>query len=80
VLFSQGFESLADPAACGSDPADAFDVIVPSLPGFGFPGPLTGFSDINFWKVSDLWHTLMNRDPGIREVRRRGLRHRRDRL
>ena len=27
---------LADPAAHGSDPADAFDVVVPSLPGCGF--------------------------------------------
>jgi len=27
---------LADPAAHGGDPADAFDVVVPSLPGFGF--------------------------------------------
>lgn len=27
---------LADPAAFGGDPADAFDVIVPSMPGYGF--------------------------------------------
>src|SRR5690242_4508315 len=27
---------LADPGAHGGDPADAFDVVVPSLPGFGF--------------------------------------------
>ena len=27
---------LSDPAAYGGDPADAFDVIVPSLPGYGF--------------------------------------------
>ena len=27
---------LTDPAGHGGDPADAFDVIVPSLPGFGF--------------------------------------------
>jgi pimeloyl-ACP methyl ester carboxylesterase len=27
---------LTDPARFGGDPADAFDVIVPSLPGFGF--------------------------------------------
>lgn len=30
---------LADPGAAGADPADAFDVIVPSFPGFGFSGP-----------------------------------------
>ena len=29
---------LADPAAHGGDPADAFTVVVPSLPGFGFSG------------------------------------------
>jgi microsomal epoxide hydrolase len=29
---------LADPAASGGDPADAFDVVVASLPGFGFGG------------------------------------------
>src|SRR5712664_4532586 len=55
---------LADPVAFGGDPADAFDVIVPSLPGFGFPGPLTGFPDVNFWKVADLWHTLMTETLG----------------
>jgi pimeloyl-ACP methyl ester carboxylesterase len=27
---------LTDPASFGGDPADAFDVIVPSLPGYGF--------------------------------------------
>lgn len=27
---------LADPGSYGGDPADAFDVVVPSLPGFGF--------------------------------------------
>ncbi|MFJ5991577.1 epoxide hydrolase family protein [Lentzea sp. NPDC092896] len=44
--------------------ADDFEVIVPSLPGFGFPGPLTGFPDVNFWKVADLWHTLMTETLG----------------
>lgn len=32
-------EPLADPRAHGGDPAHAFDVVVPSLPGFGFSGP-----------------------------------------
>jgi pimeloyl-ACP methyl ester carboxylesterase len=57
-------DPLADPAAFGGDPADAFDVIVPSLPGFGFPGPLTGFPDVNFWKVADVWHILMTETLG----------------
>lgn len=32
-------EPLTDPGRHGGDPADAFDVVVPSLPGFGFSGP-----------------------------------------
>ena len=32
---------LADPGAHGGDPADAFDVVAPSLPGFGFSDPPT---------------------------------------
>ncbi|GCE23629.1 epoxide hydrolase family protein [Dictyobacter kobayashii] len=49
---------LTNPAAHGSDPADAFDVIVPSLPGFGFsdrPGT-RGISNI---QVAELWASLM---------------------
>jgi epoxide hydrolase len=32
---------LTDPARYGGDPADAFDVVIPTLPGFGFSGPTT---------------------------------------
>ena len=32
---------LTDPRAHGADPALAFDVVVPSLPGYGFSGPVT---------------------------------------
>jgi Epoxide hydrolase N terminus len=37
--WSKVIRPLADPAAFGGDPADAFDVIVPSLVGFGFSTP-----------------------------------------
>ncbi len=49
---------LADPAAFGGDPADAFEVVVPSLPGFGFstPVPRTGVSSDT---AATLWHRLM---------------------
>ncbi|MFG3256777.1 epoxide hydrolase family protein [Streptomyces sp. NPDC048172] len=33
---------LTDPAAHGGDPADAFHLVIPSLPGFGFSTPLAG--------------------------------------
>ena len=32
-------DRLTDPAAYGADPADAFHVVLPSLPGYGFSGP-----------------------------------------
>lgn len=34
--FWASIEKLAFPSRFGGDPADAFDVVVPSLPGFGF--------------------------------------------
>ena len=30
---------LTDPRAHGGDPADAFHLVIPSMPGFGFSGP-----------------------------------------
>jgi pimeloyl-ACP methyl ester carboxylesterase len=54
---------LADPASFSGDPADAFDVIVPSLPGFGFSTPLPK-PDMNFWKIADLFHRLMTETLG----------------
>ena len=41
VEFLDAIGPLTDPAAHGGDPADAFDVVVPSLPGYGFSGPTT---------------------------------------
>ncbi|ELY50130.1 epoxide hydrolase family protein [Natronolimnohabitans innermongolicus] len=37
--FLEVFGPLSDPAAHGGDPADAFHVVAPSLPGYGFSGP-----------------------------------------
>lgn len=56
--WSKVIGPLADPAAHGGDPEDAFEVIVPSLPGFAFSTPLAR-GDLNFWKMADLWHDLM---------------------
>ncbi|QUT04429.1 alpha/beta fold hydrolase [Sphingobium phenoxybenzoativorans] len=55
---------LADPASFGGDPADAFEVIVPSMPGFGLSTPLTR-TGINFWSTADLWHKLMTQALGF---------------
>jgi pimeloyl-ACP methyl ester carboxylesterase len=58
--FHKVIGPLSDPAAHGGDPGDAFDVIVPSLPGYGFSTPLrqTGH---NWWRTADLWVQLMDR-------------------
>jgi pimeloyl-ACP methyl ester carboxylesterase len=61
--WSKVIEPLADPAAFGGDPADAFDVIVPSLPGFGFSTPLKR-GDNNFWRMADTFNTLMTQVLG----------------
>jgi len=62
---------LADPAAFGGDPADAFDVVVPSLPGYGFSTPLTT-PGINFWRTADLWATLMHEVLGYKKFAAQG--------
>jgi pimeloyl-ACP methyl ester carboxylesterase len=48
---------LTDPGAHGGDPADAVDVIVPDMPGFGYssaPDPVLDSRD-----VAELWARLM---------------------
>ena len=49
---------LSDPAAHGGDPGDAFDVIVPSLPGTAFSSPLRT-AGIGVTQTADLWVRLM---------------------
>lgn len=41
VEFLHVIGPLSDPRAHGLDPATAFDLVIPSLPGFGFSGPVT---------------------------------------
>ncbi|MGE2730818.1 epoxide hydrolase family protein [Mycolicibacterium vaccae] len=49
---------LTDPARHGGDPADAFDVVVPDLPGFGFSARPQ--RTLNTMQVSELWARLMD--------------------
>ena len=50
---------LANPALYGGEAQDAFSVVVPSIPGFGFSGePLEG---TNVSRTADLWVKLMDR-------------------
>ena len=49
---------FTDPAKYGGDPADSFDVVLLSLPGYGFSSPLTQ-TGWNWWHTADLENKLM---------------------
>ena len=60
VEFIKIIGPLTDPARHGGDPADAFHVVAPSLPGFGFSSPLAAAG----WttsRVAGAWAELMQR-------------------
>ncbi|MFF7356515.1 MULTISPECIES: epoxide hydrolase family protein [Streptomyces] len=60
VEFLDVVGPLTDPVAHGGDAADAFHVVVPSIPGFGLSGPTTERG----WearRVADAWVELMRR-------------------
>lgn len=49
---------LTNPTENGGDVVDAFDVVVPSLPGYGFSARPTQ-SGMNVFRIADLWRQLM---------------------
>src|SRR5205823_11436311 len=51
---------LSDPTARGGDAKDAFDVVVPSMPGYGFSGKpsTTGWDPVH---IAEAWIALMRR-------------------
>jgi pimeloyl-ACP methyl ester carboxylesterase len=49
---------LTDPESYGGDPEDAFDVVAPSLPGYGF-SPHPGIRGLAEAQIGDLFNTLM---------------------
>jgi microsomal epoxide hydrolase len=65
LRFRKLIPMLTDPAAHGGDAADSFDIIVPSLPGYGFsdkprePGVL--------FRIGDLLASLMTEHLGYRQ-------------
>jgi pimeloyl-ACP methyl ester carboxylesterase len=62
VEFLHIIDVLAHPERHGGDPLDAFDVIAPSLPGYGFSGPPIredgSVGPIGPRAIADLWHRL----------------------
>jgi pimeloyl-ACP methyl ester carboxylesterase len=62
VRFLDVIPRLTDPAAHGGDAADAFDVVVPSLPGYGFSDPPSAAGAT--FRIGELWHALMTEGFG----------------
>ena len=60
VEFMKIIGPLTDPASHGGDPADAFHLVAPSLPGFGFSSPLAA-SGWDTGRVARAWAELMKR-------------------
>ncbi len=58
--FHKVIDALADPAAHGGDAGDAFHVVAPSLPGYGFSGKPTA-TGTSVEKIADMWGELMRR-------------------
>jgi len=58
VEFHKVIEPLVDPVAHGGDAADAFHVIAPSLPGFGFSDKPTE-TGWTVERIADAWAELM---------------------
>ena len=58
VEFQKVIAQLADPAAHGGDAADAFHVVCPSLPGYGFSDKPTA-AGWGVQKIADTWSELM---------------------
>ena len=56
--YSKVVPLLTDPGAHGADPADAFDVVVPDMPGYGYTDRPTG-PPPDIISVAGLWAELM---------------------
>jgi pimeloyl-ACP methyl ester carboxylesterase len=57
--YSKVIGLLTDPVAHGADPADAFDVVVPDMPGYGYSDRPAG-PPLDSIAVAGLWAELMD--------------------
>ena len=70
VEFLHIIEKLAHPERFGGKEEDAFDVIVPSLPGFGFSGRAS--HPIGPRKMADIFNNLMTKELGYKNYLAQG--------
>ena len=60
VEYLDVIDRLSDPRAHGGDPSDAFHLVIPSLPGYGFSGPTHEAGWTNE-RIAKAWAVLMDR-------------------
>ena len=68
--FQEAIGPLTDPAKHGGSPEDSFDVVVPSIPGFGFSSKPK--SPIGPPTTARLWHELMTSVLGYQKFGAQG--------
>ena len=61
IEFLRVIAPLSHPRAGGGDPADAFHLVIPSLPGYGFSPPPSRPGWGNLFAVAGAWAELMSR-------------------
>jgi len=61
VEFLKVIGPLSDPRAHSGNPSDAFHVVIPSLPGYGFSTPVQEVGWGNLFRVAQAWMELMSR-------------------
>jgi pimeloyl-ACP methyl ester carboxylesterase len=59
VEFLDVIGPLTDPRAHGGDPSEAFSLVIPSIPGFGFSQPLPPTGGWDAVRVAHAWAQLM---------------------
>ena len=62
---------LSDPASHGGDPADAFDVVAPSMPGYGF-SDASHKPGLDIFTIGDMWAKLMSDNLGYQRFAAQG--------
>ena len=61
VEFLKVIGPLSDPRAHSGNPSDAFHVVIPSLPGYGFSTPVQEVGWGTLFRVAQAWMELMSR-------------------
>lgn len=66
IRYQKVIPLLTDPARFDRDTNDSFDIVIPSLPGFGF-STLPGSKGLNNADIADLWKKLMTEKLGYKK-------------